>query len=69
MCRRWRWRGLARLEGQDMGVGIMWWRGGGLRTRRVVTPQPVLSCDVHGSLFVREVLSGLQYDDEQDCGS
>src|SRR6266702_3830516 len=32
--RRWR-RGLARLEGRDMGVGIMWWRGGGLRTRRV----------------------------------
>src|SRR6266702_2030767 len=33
---RWRWRrGLARLEGRDMGVGIMWWRGGGLRTQRV----------------------------------
>src|SRR6266702_3700667 len=32
--RRW-WRGLVRLEGQDIGVGIMWWRGGGLRTRRV----------------------------------
>ena len=32
--RRWR-RGLARLEGRDMGVGIMWWRGGGLRSRRV----------------------------------
>src|SRR6266702_4038926 len=31
----WRRRGLARLEGWDMGVGIMWWRGGGLRTRRV----------------------------------
>ncbi len=27
--RRWRW-GLARLEGRDMGVGIMWWRGGGV---------------------------------------
>jgi len=27
--RRWR-RGLARLEGRDMGVGIMWWRGGGV---------------------------------------
>src|SRR6266581_370285 len=23
-------RGLARLEGRDMGVGIMWWRGGGV---------------------------------------
>ncbi len=22
--------GLARLEGRDMGVGIMWWRGGGV---------------------------------------
>src|SRR6266702_5948796 len=31
----WRWWGLARLEGWDMGVGIMWWRGGGLRTQRV----------------------------------
>ena len=31
-ARRW---GLARLEGWDMGVGIMWWRGGGMRTRRV----------------------------------
>jgi len=28
---RW-WQGLARLEGQGMGVGIMWWRGRGLRT-------------------------------------
>ncbi len=27
-----RWQGLARLEGWDMRVGIMWWRGGGLRT-------------------------------------
>src|SRR6266704_2791017 len=26
-ARRW---GLARLEGRDMGVGIMWWRGGGV---------------------------------------
>src|SRR6266702_2696516 len=26
----WRRRGLARLEGWDMGVGIMWWRGGGV---------------------------------------
>ena len=34
-ARQWWWQGLARLEGQDMGVGIMWWRGGGLRTRRV----------------------------------
>ncbi len=25
--------GLARLEGQSTGVGIMWWRGGGLRTQ------------------------------------
>src|SRR6266702_3038992 len=33
-ARRWRW-GLARLEGRDMGIGIMWWRGGGLRSRRV----------------------------------
>ncbi len=32
---RWRWRGLARLEGQGMEVGIMWWRCRGLRTRRV----------------------------------
>jgi len=33
---RWQWQwGLARLEGQDMGVGIMWWRGGGLRTQCV----------------------------------
>ncbi len=30
-----RWWGLARLKGQDMGIGIMWWRGGGLRSRRV----------------------------------
>ena len=30
---RWQWQqGLARLEGWDMGVGIMWWRGRGLRT-------------------------------------
>ncbi len=28
-------RGLARLEGRGTGVEIMWWRGGGLRTRRV----------------------------------
>ncbi len=28
---RW-WWGLARLEGQGMGVGIMWWRDRGLRT-------------------------------------
>ncbi len=27
-----RQQGLARLEGWDMRVGIMWWRGGGLRT-------------------------------------
>src|SRR6266702_7786018 len=27
-----RWGGLARLKGQDMGIGIMWWRGGGLRS-------------------------------------
>jgi len=26
-----RWQRLARLEGQDMRVGIMWWRGRGLR--------------------------------------
>ena len=26
-ARRW---GLARLEGRDIGVGIMWWRGGGV---------------------------------------
>ncbi len=26
--------GLARLEGRGTGVGIMWWRGGGFRTRR-----------------------------------
>ena len=27
---RWQWQqGLARLEGWDMGVGIMWWRGWG----------------------------------------
>src|SRR6266702_8884681 len=27
---RWQWQwGLVRLEGQDMGVGIMWWRGRG----------------------------------------
>ena len=33
---RQRWQqGLARLEGRDMGVGIMWWRGGGLRTQHV----------------------------------
>ncbi len=38
-------------------------------TRYNVTPQLALSCDMHGSLFVREVLSGLQYDDEQDRGS
>ncbi len=30
-ARRWQW-GLARLEGQDMGIGIMWWRGRGLRS-------------------------------------
>ncbi len=28
-------QGLARLEGQGMEVGIMWWRCGGLRTRCV----------------------------------
>jgi len=33
-ARRW-WQGLARLEGQGMEVGIMWWRCGGLRTQRV----------------------------------
>jgi len=33
-ARRWQW-GLARIEGRDMGIGIMWWRGGGLRSRRV----------------------------------
>ncbi len=33
-ARQWQ-RGLARLEGQGMEVGIMWWRCGGLRTRRV----------------------------------
>ncbi len=27
-----KWWGLARLEGWDMRVGIMWWRGRGLRT-------------------------------------
>ncbi len=27
-----RWWGLARLEVRDMRVGIMWWRGRGLRT-------------------------------------
>jgi len=27
-----RWQGLVRLEGWGMGVGIMWWRGGGMRT-------------------------------------
>ncbi len=27
--------GLARLEGQSMGVGIMWWRGRGMRTQHV----------------------------------
>src|SRR6266702_122795 len=31
--RRRQWR-LTRLEGRDMGIGIMWWRGGGLRARR-----------------------------------
>jgi len=30
-----RWQGLARLEGWDMRVGIMWWRGRGLRTWHV----------------------------------
>ena len=34
-----------------------------------VTPQLVLSCDVHSVSFKREVLSGLQFDDEQDRGS
>src|SRR6266702_5096710 len=29
LARRW-WWGLARLEGWDMGIGIMWWRGRGL---------------------------------------
>ncbi len=29
-----------------------------------VTPQPALSCDVHGVSFESEVLSGLQYGDE-----
>src|SRR6266702_4516611 len=28
-------RGLARLEGRGTGVGIMWWRDKGLRTRHV----------------------------------
>ena len=27
--------GLARLEGQGMGMGIMWWRGRGVRTQHV----------------------------------
>ncbi len=26
---------LVRLEGQGTGVGIMWWRGGGVRTQHV----------------------------------
>ncbi len=34
-----------------------------------VTPQPALSCDVRGTLFRGEVISGLQYRDEQDRGS
>ncbi len=38
-------------------------------TRYNVTPQPALSCDVHGTLFGGEVISGLQYHDEQDRGS
>ena len=29
VVRQWQW-GLVRLEGQDMGIGIMWWRGRGL---------------------------------------
>src|SRR6266571_1077844 len=33
-ARRRRW-GLARLEGRDMGIGMRWWRGGGLRSRRL----------------------------------
>jgi len=32
---RWWQQGLARLEGQGMEVGIMWWRCGGLRTQCV----------------------------------
>ena len=28
-------RGLTRLEGRGTGVGIMWWRDRGLRTRHV----------------------------------
>ncbi len=28
-ARQWWRQGLVRLEGWDMGVGIMWWRGGG----------------------------------------
>src|SRR6266702_3347841 len=46
MWRRWRWPGLhvvrqrqwqelLRLEGHGMGVGIMWWRGRGLRTQHM----------------------------------
>ncbi len=31
-ARQWQW-GLARLEGWDMGIGIMWWRGRGLRSQ------------------------------------
>ncbi len=38
-------------------------------TQYNVTPQPVLSCDVRDSLFKSEVLSRLQYNDEQDRGS
>jgi len=34
VVRQWQW-GLVRLEGQGMGVEIMWWRGGGLRTWHV----------------------------------
>src|SRR6266702_4255742 len=34
-----------------------------------VTSQLALSCDVHGMLFGGEVVSGLQYRDEQDHGS
>src|SRR6266702_2495770 len=33
-ARRRRW-GLARLEGRDMGIGIMWGGGGGVGSRRV----------------------------------
>ncbi len=38
-------------------------------TQYNVTLQPALSCDVCGGSFKSEVLSGLQYSDEQDRGS